>query len=453
MIYIIGPGHGGPALVANAYLEGTYSEVYPNISQDDAGHETAVHAVLLPRRHPQPRRAGNSRLDPRRRRTGLFAVACLRGRVRQSRLDRRLRRRRRRSRNRAAGHRLARQQIPQPRARRLRAADPAPERLQDRQPVLPRPHRRRELRMLCEGYGLQAALRRRTRPGAMHQQMAAVLDKVVAEIKRIWADARAKGGRQARPRWPMIVLRTPEGLDLAAGDRRQEVRRTTGVPIRCRWRDMDKPEHVKILEAMDEELSARRAVRRAGPAQCRNGGAGPARPSRMSDNPHANGGLLLRDLKMPDFRDYAVDVPSPGASRPSPPAIMGKFLRDVMKLNLDSKNFRLFSPDENNSNRWQDVLDVTTRCYMAEIFPTTTSSSRMAGSWKCSANTVPGLAGRLSAHGPARVLSCYEAFIHIIDSMFNQHAKWLKIMQPHSLATADRFAQLLARLARLAAGP
>ena len=147
----------------------------------------------------------------------------------------------------------------------------------------------------------------------------------------------------------------------------------------------------------------------------------------MSDNPHANGGLLLRDLKMPDFRDYAVKVPSPGATTAESAREMGKFLRDVMKLNLDSKNFRLFSPDENNSNRWQDVLEVTTRCYMAEIYPEDDKLSpdgrvmEVLSEHQCQ-GWLEGylLTGR---HG---FFSCYEAFIHIIDSMFNQHAKWLK---------------------------
>ena len=149
---------------------------------------------------------------------------------------------------------------------------------------------------------------------------------------------------------------------------------------------------------------------------------------RMSDNPHANGGLLLRDLKMPDFRDYAVEVPSPGATTAESAREMGKFLRDVMKLNLESKNFRLFSPDENNSNRWQDVLDVTNRCYMAEIYPEDDKLSpdgrvmEVLSEHQCQ-GWLEGylLTGR---HG---FFSCYEAFIHIIDSMFNQHAKWLKV--------------------------
>src|SRR5882757_8698413 len=148
---------------------------------------------------------------------------------------------------------------------------------------------------------------------------------------------------------------------------------------------------------------------------------------RMSDNPHANGGLLLRDLTMPNFRDYAVNVPSPGATTAESAREMGRFLRDVMKLNMDAKNFRLFSPDENNSNRWQDVLDVTTRCYMADIYPEDDKLSpdgrvmEVLSEHQCQ-GWLEGylLTGR---HG---FFSCYEAFIHIIDSMFNQHAKWLK---------------------------
>src|SRR4029450_5043990 len=153
----------------------------------------------------------------------------------------------------------------------------------------------------------------------------------------------------------------------------------------------------------------------------------PSGHRRMSDNPHANGGLLLKDLKLPDFRSYAVEAPSPGVAPAEATRAQGKFLRDVMKLNLDSSNFRLFSPDENNSNRWQDVLEVTTRCYMAEIYPEDDKLSpdgrvmEVLSEHQCQ-GWLEGylLTGR---HGFS---SCYEAFIHIIDSMFNQHAKWLK---------------------------
>ena len=148
----------------------------------------------------------------------------------------------------------------------------------------------------------------------------------------------------------------------------------------------------------------------------------------MSDNPHTNGGLLLRDLKMPDFRDYAVEVPSPGATTVESARAMGKFLRDVMKLNMERKNFRLFSPDENNSNRWQDVLEVTNRCYMAEIYP---EDDHLAPDGRVmevlSEHQCQGWLEGYLLTGRHGFFSCYEAFIHIIDSMFNQHAKWLKV--------------------------
>ena len=174
----------------------------------------------------------------------------------------------------------------------------------------------------------------------------------------------------------------------------------------------------------------------------------------MSANPHTNGGLLLKDLKMPDFRKYAVDVPSPGAKDAESTRVMGTFLRDVMKANLDSKNFRLVSPDESNSNRWQDVLEVTDRAWVAETLPYDDHLNpdgrvmEMLSEHQCQ-GWLEGylLTGR---HG---FFSCYEAFIHIIDSMFNQHAKWLKVTPAHSLAAADRVAELFALLARLAAGP
>ena len=192
--------------------------------------------------------------------------------------------------------------------------------------------------------------------------------------------------------------------------------------------DMDKPEHIRILEQWMKSYQPEELFDAEGRLKPELAELAPKGHRRMSDNPHANGGLLLRDLKMPDFRDYAVKVPSPGAIDAESAREMGKFLRDVMKQNLDSKNFRLFSPDENNSNRWQDVLEVTNRCYMAEIYPEDDHlcpdgrvmevlSEHQCQGW---------LEGYLltGRHG---FFSCYEAFIHIIDSMFNQHAKWLKV--------------------------
>ncbi len=191
--------------------------------------------------------------------------------------------------------------------------------------------------------------------------------------------------------------------------------------------DMDKPEHIRILEQWMKSYKPEELFDAQGKLKPEFAELAPKGHRRMSDNPHANGGLLMRDLKMPDFRDYAVKVPSPGATTAESAREMGKFLRDIMKQNLDSKNFRLFSPDENNSNRWQDVLDVTTRCYMAEIYPEDDKLSpdgrvmEVLSEHQCQ--------GWLEAYlltGRHGFFSCYEAFIHIIDSMFNQHAKWLK---------------------------
>jgi xylulose-5-phosphate/fructose-6-phosphate phosphoketolase len=192
--------------------------------------------------------------------------------------------------------------------------------------------------------------------------------------------------------------------------------------------DMDKLEHIQILQEWMKSYRPEELFDDNGRFKPELAALAPVGHRRMSDNPHANGGLLLRDLKMPDFRDYAVSVPRPGQTHTEAARVMGKFLRDIMKMNMDSKNFRLFSPDENNSNRWQDVLEVTDRCYMAEIYPEDDHLSpdgrvmEVLSEHQCQ-GWLEGylLTGR---HG---FFSCYEAFIHIIDSMFNQHAKWLKV--------------------------
>jgi xylulose-5-phosphate/fructose-6-phosphate phosphoketolase len=191
---------------------------------------------------------------------------------------------------------------------------------------------------------------------------------------------------------------------------------------------MDKPEHVRILEQWMKSYRPEELFDGTGRFRPELAALAPRSHRRMSDNPHANGGLLLKDLKLPDFRRYAVEVPSPGDATAEATRVQGAFLRDVMKLNLDSRNFRVFSPDENNSNRWQDILDVTDRCYMADIYPWDDHLSpdgrimEVLSEHQCQ-GWLEGylLTGR---HG---FFSCYEAFIHIVDSMFNQHAKWLKV--------------------------
>ena len=426
MIYIIGPGHGGPSLVAHAYLEGTYSEVYPNISQDAEGMKRLFKQFSFPGgipSHVAPETPGSiheggelgyalSHAYGAAFDNPDLIVACVVGDGEAE--------------TGPAGHRLARQQVPQSGSRRLRAADPAPERLQDRQPLLPGPHPEGRAAEVLRGHGLQAVLRRRA---AIRRRSTSNWPACSTRSSRRSSRSgptRATNGDVKRPAWPMIVFRTPKGWTCPPeidGKKCEDYWRSHQVPMG----DMDKPDHIRILEQWMKSYRPEELFDNEGRLKPELAELAPKGHRRMSDNPHANGGLLLRDLKMPDFRDYAVEVPSPGATTAESARVMGKFLRDVMKLNLDSKNFRLFSPDENNSNRWQDVLEVTNRCYMAEIYPEDDKLSpdgrvmEVLSEHQCQ-GWLEGylLTGR---HG---FFSCYEAFIHIIDSMFNQHAKWLK---------------------------
>ncbi|HBH78939.1 MAG TPA: phosphoketolase, partial [Nitrospira sp.] len=263
-------------------------------------------------------------------------------------------------------------------------------------------------------------------PLTMHRLMATTLDAVVRDIRRIKMVAQ-KNGTMQRPRWPMIVLRTPKGWTCPTqidGKRTEDYWRSHQVPMG----DMDKPAHIQILEKWMKSYKPGELFDKAGQLKPDLAELAPKGARRMSANPHANGGLLLKDLRLPDFRRYAVSVKQPGGVEAEATRVMGAFLRDTMKLNGEHRNFRLFSPDENNSNRWQDVLEVTNRAWMAERYPYDdhlASDGRvmeMLSEHQCQ-GWLEGylLTGR---HG---FFSCYEAFIHIIDSMFNQHAKWLKV--------------------------
>jgi xylulose-5-phosphate/fructose-6-phosphate phosphoketolase len=256
--------------------------------------------------------------------------------------------------------------------------------------------------------------------------MASTLDTVMQDIQRIKAAA-GRDGAKKRPLWPMIVLRTPKGWTgpkEVDGKRTEDYWRSHQVPMG----DMDKPGHIKILEQWMKSYKPEELFTKTGGFKPALAELAPKGARRMSANPHANGGLLLRDLHLPDFRDYAVKVTKPGAMDVESTRLMGTFLRDTMRLNMESRNFRLFSPDENNSNRWQDVLEVTNRAWMADRYPYDDHLApdgrvmEMLSEHQCQ-GWLEGylLTGR---HG---FFSCYEAFIHIIDSMFNQHAKWLKV--------------------------
>jgi xylulose-5-phosphate/fructose-6-phosphate phosphoketolase len=283
-----------------------------------------------------------------------------------------------------------------------------------------------ELEALFRGYGYTPYFVEGDDPLVMHQLMAATLDTVVAEIKRIQQDARANGFRE-RPRWPMIILRSPKGWTgpkEVDGLKIEGTFRAHQVPLS---ELATKPEHIALLEQWMKSYRPEELFDENGRLVQLVADLAPEGTRRMSANPHANGGLLLKALRLPDFREYAVAVPHPGAVEAEATRVMGEFLRDVMKLNASAANFRVFCPDETNSNRLGALFEVTNRESTAQVIPDDDHVSpngrvmEMLSEHMCQ-GWLEGylLTGR---HG---VFSCYEAFIHIVDSMFNQHAKWLK---------------------------
>lgn len=426
MIYVIGPGHGGPSLVAHAYLEGTYSEVYPNIGQDAQGMKRLFKQFSFPGgipSHVAPETPGSiheggelgyalSHAYGAAFDNPDLIVACIvgDGEAETGPL--------------ATGWHgnkflnPARDGcvLPILHLNGYKIANPC---FLARIPE-------QELRKFLEGMGYAPLFVEGRKPDDVQQQLATAMDAAVAEIKRIWNDARQKG-QVERPAWPMIVFRTPKGWTCPAeidGKKCEDYWRAHQVPMG----EMDKPGHIDVLDQWMKSYKPDELFEEDGRFRTEFASLAPQGHRRMSDNPHANGGLLLRDLKMPDFRDYAVEVPSPGSVTTESARVMGKFLRDVMKLNMGAKNFRLFSPDENNSNRWQDVLEVTERCYMAEIYPDDDDLSPEGRVMEVlSEHQCQGWLEGYLLTGRHGFFSCYEAFIHIIGSMFNQHAKWLKI--------------------------
>jgi xylulose-5-phosphate/fructose-6-phosphate phosphoketolase len=427
MIYVTGPGHGGPGLVANAYLEGTYSEVYPNISQDEEGLKRLFTQFSFPGgipSHVAPETPGSiheggelgyalSHAYGAAFDNPDLVVACVVG-------D-----------GEAETGPLATSWHSN------KFLDPATDGV-----VLPILHlngykianptvlariSHEELDQLLRGYGYTPHFVEGDEPAAMHELMASTLDRVFAEIQAIKSAAK-KAKRVDRPRWPMIVLRTPKGWTCPKevdGKRVEGFWRAHQVPM---GEMHEKPAHVKILAEWMKSYRPDELFDDKGRLRPELAELPPKGERRMSANPHTNGGVLLRDLRLPDFRDYAVKVEEPGDTLVESTRIMGKFLRDAMTQNMEARNFRLFSPDENNSNRWQDVLEVTNRAWMAETYPYDDHLApdgrvmEMLSEHQCQ-GWLEGylLTGR---HG---FFSCYEAFIHIIDSMVNQHAKWLKV--------------------------
>jgi xylulose-5-phosphate/fructose-6-phosphate phosphoketolase len=427
MIYITGPGHGGPGLVANAYLEGTYSEVYPNISQDEEGLKRLFTQFSFPGgipSHVAPETPGSIHeggelgyavshaygaaydnpdlivacvVGDGEAETGPLATSWHSNKFLNPVTDGVV--------------------LPILHLNGYKIANPC---------ILARISHE-ELDHLFRGYGYTPHFVEGDDPMKMHQLMADTLDSVTKEIQTIKANARKKGGTK-RPLWPMIVLRTPKGWTCPKeidGKKTEGYWRSHQVPL---GEMHEKPGHVRILEKWMKTYKPNELFDKDGHLKPELAALPPKGERRMSANPHANGGLLLKDLRMPDFRSYALKVPSPGSVTAESTRVMGKFLRDVMKQNLSSKNFRLFSPDESNSNRWQDALEVTNRTWMADTF---TYDDHLAPDGRVmemlSEHQCQGWLEGYLLTGRHGFFSCYEAFIHIIDSMFNQHAKWLKV--------------------------
>jgi len=286
---------------------------------------------------------------------------------------------------------------------------------------------RQELESLFVGYGHKPYFVEGSDPEAMHRMMAETVEKAMDDIRDIQEDARSNGNT-ARPTWPMIVLRSPKGWTgpkEVDGKKTEDFWRSHQVP----FADMaEKKGHIKLLEDWMKSYRPEELFDEQGAPVPELQELPPKGERRMSANPHANGGLLLKALMMPDFRDYAVDVPTPGAVQAEATRVMGGFVRDVMKLNLKSRNFRVFGPDETASNRLGALFEVTKRTWLEDTIAEDDNLSADGRVMEIlSEHTCQGWLEGYLLTGRHGLFSCYEAFIHIVDSMFNQHAKWLKV--------------------------
>ena len=427
MIYVSGPGHGGPAVVANTYLEGTYSEIYPDISQDTAGLRKLFRQFSFPGgipSHASPECPGSIHeggelgyslshsfgaafdnpelivacvVGDGEAETGPLATAWHSNKFLDPASDGAV--------------------LPILHLNGYKIANPT---------ILARISRE-ELEQLLRGYGWTPYFVEGHEPALMHEAMAATLDTVITQIKTMQHDARHRG-RSERPRWPMIVLNSPKGWTgpkIVDGLQVEGSFRSHQVPLSD---PATHPDHLRLLEEWLRSYRPEELFDAHGRLNPELLALAPTGDRRMGANPHANGGMLLRDLQLPDSREYAVDVPAPGVRGIGDTHVLGRFLRDVAKLNDEQKNFRVFGPDETLSNGLEALFEVTNRQWDAPTAPNdeflapTGRVMEMLSEHQCE-GWLEGylLTGR---HG---VFNCYEAFIHIVDSMFNQHAKWLKV--------------------------
>ena len=428
MFYIAGPGHGGPALVGNTYLEGTYSEIYPDVSQDEAGIKKLFTQFSFPggiSSHVAPTTPGSIHeggelgyslshafgaafdnpdlivacvIGDGEAETGPLATAWQSNKLLNPATDGAV--------------------LPILHLNGFKINNPT---------VLARIEHE-ELEQFLRGCGWTPLFVEGDDPATMHELMATALNEAVASIRQIKANARS-GSDTERPRWPMIVLRSPKGWTgpkVVDGLKIEGTSRSHQVPILV---DEQHPEHVALLESWMKSYRAEELFDGGGRLIPELAELAPIGDRRMGANPHANGGLLLRDLRMPDFHLHAVTVPSPGAVMAQDTLVLGHFLRDVAKLNQEQRNFRIFGPDETLSNQLGAVFEVTSRQWDARtesedefLAPDGRVVDSMLSEHQCE-GFLEGylLTGR---HG---LFNSYEAFIRIVDSMFSQHAKWLKV--------------------------
>ena len=427
MIYVTGPGHGGPGLVANTYLEGTYSELYPEISQDEQGLKKLFTQFSFPGgipSHAAPETPGSINeggelgyslahaygaafdnpdliaacvIGDGEAETGPLATSWHSNKFLNPVQDGAV--------------------LPILHLNGYKIAGPT---------VLARISHD-ELEALFRGYGYTPYFVEGDDPMRMHAQMAATLDRIVAELQGIRRSASAEGFTQ-RPRWPMLVLRTPKGWTgprTVDGQAIEGTFRAHQVPVAD---FAARPEHLKILERWMQSYRPGELFDQNGKLVAELAELAPTGDRRMGANPHANGGMLLRDLKMPDFRDYAVEVKAPGSVEAEATRVQGELIRDILRDNADARNFLVFSPDETASNRWSAVFEVTNRRSTADV---TAADDHVAPDGRVmemlSEHQCEGWLEGYLLTGRHGVFCCYEAFIHIVDSMFNQHAKWLKV--------------------------
>jgi xylulose-5-phosphate/fructose-6-phosphate phosphoketolase len=423
-IYITGPGHGGPGIVANAYLEGTYSEVYPSISQDEEGMRRLFRQFSFPGgipSHVAPETPGSIHEggelgyalvhaygaafdDPDlvavcvvgdgEAETGPLAASWHSNKFLNPATDGAV--------------------LPILHLNGYKIANPT---------VLARIGDD-ELRQLLEGYGHSVEFVEGDDPDKVHRAFAAALDRSLDAIAAIQRTGRRRGNA-GRPRWPMIVLRTPKGW---TGPKEVD-----GLPVEGTWRSHQvpvlgargNPKHLKVLEEWMRSYRPDELFDEGGRLRSDLAELAPTGQRRMSANPVTNGGEVLRSLNLPDFADYAIDVPAPGKTTSEATRVLGQFLRDITDRN--PSNFRLFGPDETASNRLQAVFEKTDKAWMAETLPVDVNLSPDGRVMEVlSEHLCQGWLEGYLLTGRHGLFNCYEAFIHIVDSMFNQHAKWLK---------------------------